>query len=248
MVEMWHNERVNHIKSSGTLTRRRCLFSIRDRSANTMSHSIPNTTEQSNIPYGYCHCGCGQKTTLAPQNHTARGWRKGEPVRWIPGHNPTPIPKNIHPPIAERFWVKVDRRSKDRCWNWQAATNPAGYGVFHSDIGSLAHRYSWTLHFGPIPDGLFVCHACDNPACVNPYHLFLGTHKDNMRDMDEKDRRITPDRTGRFNGHSKLTENDVHEIRRRYKMGESQSALGKEFGVSQSHVSAIILCARWSHV
>ena len=97
--------------------------------------------------------------------------------------------------VEERFWDKVAiAADDDGCWEWQAYKNPAGYGKI--GVGgrgkgiALAHRVSWELKFGQIPDGLCVCHVCDNPGCVRPGHLFLGTHKDNMTDMAKKGRAI----------------------------------------------------------
>lgn len=83
----------------------------------------------------------------------------------------------------------------DGCWEWTGASQSAGYGIFTDDGRRqrvLAHRVSWGLHFGPIPDGLFVCHHCDNRICVRPDHLFLGTNADNQADMDAKGRRVPP--------------------------------------------------------
>ena len=90
-----------------------------------------------------------------------------------------------------RFWSKVDVREKDECWPWMAHKVEKGYGQF--SIGHelfCAHRISYFLAFGAIPSGLLVCHHCDNPACINPSHLFVGTHKDNTADMINKGRRI----------------------------------------------------------
>lgn len=88
---------------------------------------------------------------------------------------------------AERFWRSVDKTDADGCWLWRCVSGKYGqFTVNGRNIG--AHRASWAMHFGPIPDGVFVCHRCDNPRCVRPDHLFLGTHGDNMADMVAKGR------------------------------------------------------------
>lgn len=93
--------------------------------------------------------------------------------------------------FEERFWEKVDKSGE--CWIWIGARNPSGYGKIKSgDTTKDSHRASWEINYGEIPEGMCVCHVCDNPPCVNPGHLFLGTYGDNMRDMYSKGRKPLP--------------------------------------------------------
>jgi len=98
--------------------------------------------------------------------------------------------------MEDRFWEKVQRGSPDECWIWLGAKTHNGNGRIHcsgTNSGTmLAHRYSYLINVGLIPEGIYVCHHCDNPPCVNPTHLFLGTHTDNMRDAIGKGRFVDP--------------------------------------------------------
>lgn len=199
--------------------------------------------DTSNIPYGYCHCGCGQKTNISKKNDPKNGIKRGQPRTFIHGHQTSKIP------IETRFWSKVAiTPDVDKCWEWQAGLNEYGYGSI-SDRPKLkkAHRVAWELTYGAIPDGLQVLHKCDNRKCCNPRHLFLGTHLNNMEDMVKKGRQSAP--IGEQNAKHKLTKSQVIEIRQRYvEGGISITKLGNEYGITRQSTSAIVLRRTWKHV
>jgi len=155
-------------------------------------------------------------------------------------------------PLAELFWPKVDRSGgPDACWPWTGHRNSKGYGSTHiwSDgkwrtVG--AHRVAYTLERGPIAAGLQVCHVCDNPPCCNPAHHFLGTVRDNSRDMAAKGRTGTA--PGMASTRARLTDADVREIRRLRSEGMGVVAIGQRFGIHSARVSMIARGLQWKHV
>lgn len=151
-------------------------------------------------------------------------------------------------PFEERFWEKVNKLSDDECWEWMAFVHPTGYGMFSVNRKmTSAQRVAWTLTYGEIPEGKLVCHHCDNRACCNPKHLFLGTYKDNARDMVNKRREQYPDNRGERHGLSKLTTNDVLKIRDLYSSGDyTQQEIANRFRINRKTVSKIVLRQRWS--
>ena len=154
-------------------------------------------------------------------------------------------------PPTERFWPKVDKNGPTpehcpelgNCWVWTGAkTAPGKYGVFggpRSEPLTLAHRFSYQLHFGGLRPGFRICHHCDNPPCVRPSHLFQGTDTDNAQDCINKGRR------GR--GSSKLTRTEAVEIRRlRNEEKISLKKIAPRFGITFSNVSVIALRKSWA--
>lgn len=291
-----------------------------------------------NIPYGYCHCGCGQKTRIAPWNSKENSWTKGQPVRFVSGHNnqlrkrqiPPPNPSgscqcgcgqktaiarwskpgagvllgehvrflpghNFQPslpppnpsglcqcgcgqktpiakktckaqntikgkhirfvtghgsciPLAERFWVRVKIAGPDDCWEWTGSGVPKGYGTLCEGRWKrhYAHRLSYELHFGPIPDGFEVLHTCDNPPCCNPAHLYIGTAHDNMQDCLKRGRHNPP--RGTRSAHAKLTDETVRAIRQAHASGVSCAELARQYGVSVSTIGAVARRGSWQHI
>lgn len=142
---------------------------------------------------------------------------------------------------ADRFWSRVAKG--DGCWEWTGSLRGRRYGwVKFEGRAWLVHRLAWTLTNGPIPTGLLVCHRCDNPKCCNPGHLFLGTHRDNMRDMTEKGRRL-----GLKNA-AKLTAADVAQLRSEAERGVTNRDLACRYGVSVACVSYIVRRITWRDI
>lgn len=152
------------------------------------------------------------------------------------------------PALVKRFWSKVDKSNVDGCWTWIGGYAERGdYGALYvKNKRFKAHRFSFALHHGTIPDGLDVCHHCDNKACVRPDHLFAGTHADNMRDMAEKGRKNAP--FGIRCHSAKLNPERVVEIRGKHASGASIHSLSREFGVARPMIKRIVTRKAWKQV
>jgi DNA-binding CsgD family transcriptional regulator len=147
-------------------------------------------------------------------------------------------------PPYQRFLSYIDKK-ENGCWQWKSAKNAKGYGYLLVEGKNLfAHRYSYQHYKGAIPDSMLVCHSCDNPSCVNPEHLFLGTNINNMQDMIEKGRQCK----GESKSNSKLTEEEVSEIRMLLNNGLSNKEVAIIFNVSDMTISGIKTNRTWKHV
>lgn len=160
---------------------------------------------------------------------------------------------------VETFWSRVDKNGPvpahrpdlGQCWIWtRAKAVSGGYGIFGPSLKRVyrAHRFAWTVTNGPIPPKLWVCHACDNPPCVRPSHLFLGTNQENMRDCAEKGRIRLDGQRGADHHSATLTEDQVRLIRRRHAGGEGQRQIARGLGVTSRAVYGVVHGLTWKHL
>ena len=161
----------------------------------------------------------------------------------------------------EDFWRFVDMSGgPDACWLWRGGTGHYGYGVIRlQGYSRLAHRAAWQIVRGAISSGLFVCHSCDVPACVNPNHLFLGTCAENIRDAGRKGRMAKGARNGKYthpesiprgesHGRARLSATQVTEIRERARGGMSMLTLARLYAISKRTIFDVIHRRTWTHV
>jgi hypothetical protein len=156
--------------------------------------------------------------------------------------------------IKQAFQMNIDCGpiENDGCWTWIGGLGPGGYGRFQFNKRRIgAHRASYELYIGPIPKGLCVCHKCDNRVCVNPKHFFLGTIAENNLDKYLKGRHgkgESVSNKGMDNGASKLTDDEVKEIKKLLRQGISQQKIADRFGVAQTNISLIKRGLKWKHI
>ena len=154
---------------------------------------------------------------------------------------------NRSKPVLDAFHEKYKVDPKTGCWNWTASLMQTGYGQFNPRNGKIvtAHRFSYQTHKGEIPKGMFVCHTCDNRACVNPDHLWIGTNAENLKDMREKGRAVYSPQRGEDNHSSKISAKDAEFI---FLSCEKQSVLAEKFNLTQAAISAIQTGKNWRNV
>lgn len=144
--------------------------------------------------------------------------------------------------LPMRFWEKVSKTNQHECWVWTASSTGVGYGGFRlNGKTQKAHRLAWTESNGPIPEGLNVCHRCDNRRCCNPAHMFLGTHADNARDRNMKGRQMK----GRGSPLAKLSEEAVRDIRSS-PLGHKK--LAEKYRVAPSLIISVRQRKAWRHI
>lgn len=177
------------------------------------------------IPYGFCQCGCGEKTKIALRTDTAKGWIKGRPMRFVAPHH-----SRWKSPVA---FVEKDFGYETPCWVWQRRLSTQGYGRTYADgREKQAHQVTWERVYGPVPEGLELDHLCRVRSCVNPAHLEAVPHPVNVQ----------------RGAVGRITAGQAREIRSRRLAGERTMALAEEFGISQRHVYMVASGECWPNV
>lgn len=148
---------------------------------------------------------------------------------------------------VKRFWSKVDKTGPSGCWLWTGGRFGSGYGCtrWQGKHSCMAHRVAYEIVFGDIPKGMFVCHVCDNKECVNPSHLFIGTAKDNSRDMVSKGRSIACSFKGERNPSAKVSSGNVHIVRGLFEKGCSVREISDRTGIPYSNTWCIAHRRSW---
>jgi hypothetical protein len=190
--------------------------------------------------YWRCRCTCGHQSEVR-----SNALRKGRSTKCPSCANRI----RARRVFEARFWGKTDRTGS--CWLWLGTRDKDGYGKYGARSITneiLAHRIAWTLTRGEIPSDMLVCHSCDNPPCINPEHLFLGSPLDNTRDMDKKGRRKSHGPRGERAWTSKLNAASVLEIRQKRADGALLTALAHEYNVTTQTIWQITSGRAWTHV
>jgi hypothetical protein len=180
-----------------------------------------------------CRCSCGEQRDIYAYN-LAKGLSTGCLFCCVGG-------------LRERFEGKVRKTSK--CWLWTGTIRASGYGeIIFRNKKLGAHRLSYELHYGVNPGSLQVCHHCDNPRCVRPDHLFLGTALDNSRDMDSKGRRVRVGTCGQDHPNSRFTAKQVLAMRYRYKNGWTTGELARKYKTYPCSIWSIVTGRSWKNL
>lgn len=168
--------------------------------------------------------------------------------KWMAKHD---IPRREYGELEDRFPLYYEKNDETDCWEWKMTLDKWGYGGIRDDDGKTrrAHRVSYKLHKGEIPDGAYICHTCHNECCVNPDHLYAGNAQSNVDDAIERGTFLETRPQGEQVGTSKLVESEVRELKRKYNSGDyTQSELADEYGIGQTQVSRIVRGEWWQHV